>query len=71
MAYSLWMYKRVMFGEVAYSSIAALNDLNLQEKLVFTLLAGIIIAVGVWPNPIFELMHSTTAHLVTQLMAVK
>jgi len=70
-AYSLWMYKRVMFGEVAYSSIAALNDLNLQEKLVFTLLAGIIIAVGVWPNPIFELMHSTTAHLVTQLMAVK
>lgn len=70
-AYSLWMYKRVMFGEVANSSIAALKDLDLQEKLVFTLLAGIIIAVGVWPNPIFELMHSTTAHLVTQLMAVK
>jgi NADH-quinone oxidoreductase subunit M len=70
-AYTLWMYKRVMLGEAANQSVAALQDLSWDEKLVFILLAGAIILFGVWPNPLLDVMHGTTTHFVSQLLTAR
>ena len=69
--YTLWMYKRVVFGEVANKSVAALKDLTWSERLVFSILAAMILLFGVWPNPLLDIMHGSSAHLVTQLLQTK
>ena len=50
-AYTLWMYKRVIFGAVANPHVAGLSDLNARECLVLGLLALAVLAMGIWPNP--------------------
>lgn len=70
-SYTLWMYKRVMFGEIANKSVAALKDLNWSEKLVFSLLAALILLFGVWPNPLLDVIHGSSEHLLTQLLQIK
>jgi NADH-quinone oxidoreductase subunit M len=48
--YMLWMYQRVIFGEVRNSSNMKLADLNLREKLVLTPIAILILAMGIYPS---------------------
>lgn len=67
-AYTLWMYKRVVFGDVANHAIAILNDLTINEKLACGLLAGAIILFGVWPNPLLNVMRGSSQHLAAQLL---
>jgi NADH-quinone oxidoreductase subunit M len=70
-AYTLWLVKRVIFGEVANDKVAALQDLNGREFLVLGVLAGAVLLVGLWPAPLLEAMQATTQHLVQQLLASK
>ncbi len=70
-AYTLWMYKRVMFGEVGNSKVEALTDINARETLIFSLLAGMVLLLGVWPAPVFELMQASIEHLQQQMLAGK
>jgi NADH-quinone oxidoreductase subunit M len=70
-AYTLWLVKRVIFGEVANDKVAALQDLNGREFLVLGVLAGSVLLVGLWPAPLLEAMQATTQHLVQQLLASK
>lgn len=63
-AYTLFMYKRVFFGEIANPKIAAGQDVYGTEKLVFVLLAAVIIFIGVYPEPLLNVMHTTIAHLL-------
>ena len=51
-AYTLWLVKRVIFGEVANDKVAALTDLNGREFLVLGLLAAAVLLVGLWPAPL-------------------
>lgn len=67
-AYTLWMYKRVVFGEVKNKSVAALKDLHSFEKLNFVLLAGAVLIVGIWPEPLLNTMRVATKDLVGQLL---
>ena len=66
-AYTLWMVKRVFFGEVANDNVAKLKDLNAREFLVLGILAVLTLLVGVWPNPLLEVMHPTVDNLVTHI----
>ncbi|MDH5731617.1 MAG: NADH-quinone oxidoreductase subunit M, partial [Gammaproteobacteria bacterium] len=66
-AYTLWMVKRVFFGEVANENVAKLKDLNAREFLVLGILAVLTLLVGVWPNPLLEVMHPTVDNLVTHI----
>lgn len=66
--YTLWMYKRVMFGPIANDKVAALQDVNAQEKLVFILLALAVLGLGVWPNPLLQMMHGSTTHLIMHIL---
>jgi len=70
-AYTLWMVKRVIFGEVANDHVAALADLNGREFLVLGLLAAAVILFGVWPAPLLDVMRASTDHLAQQLLLSK
>ncbi len=68
-AYTLWLVKRVVFGEVANEGVAGLKDLNGREALVLGILAVAVLALGVYPKPLTDVMEPTLQHLV-QLMSV-
>jgi len=70
-AYSLWLVKRVIFGEVGNDQVAALADLNGREFLVLGLLAAAVLVVGLWPAPLLDVMRATTEHLAQQLLVSK
>ena len=70
-AYTLWMVKRVVYGKVVSDQVAALADLEVREILFLGTLAALVLAVGVWPNPLLEVMHATIDHLLAHVAASK
>ncbi|MEM9304447.1 MAG: NADH-quinone oxidoreductase subunit M [Pseudomonadota bacterium] len=70
-AYSLWLVKRVIFGEVANENVAKLQDVNAREALVLGSLAVAVIGVGVWPQPLTEVMHASVDQLLAHVMQSK
>jgi len=63
-AYTLWMVKRVIFGAIGNDKVAALSDLNGREMFVLGTLAVAVLAVGVWPAPLVDVMHATVENLL-------
>ena len=63
-AYTLWLVKRVIFGAVANHHVAELTDLNAREFLILAVLAVAVLALGLWPAPLTEVMQATTQNLV-------
>jgi NADH-quinone oxidoreductase subunit M len=70
-AYTLWMVKRVFYGEIANPHVAELKDLNKREFLILSVLAILVIGFGVWPQPITELTHATVNNLLSHLAVSK
>ena len=70
-AYTLWMYKRVIFGDIANEQVGALKDLDARETLIFALLAIAVLLLGVWPAPLFEVIHPTLEHLFKHMTQTK
>ena len=70
-AYTLWMYKRVIFGAIANDEVAELKDISSREGLVLALLAVLVLLFGVWPAPLFEIMHTSAEHLFEQVLHSK
>jgi NADH-quinone oxidoreductase subunit M len=70
-AYTLWMYKRVIFGEVANKGVAELSDANARELLVLGLLAIAVLWLGVHPAPFTEIMHASVNDLLKHVAASK
>jgi NADH-quinone oxidoreductase subunit M len=66
-AYTLWMYKRVVFGAVGNHHVAELTDLNGRELLVLGLLALAVLVMGVWPNPFAEVLHVSVSDLLAHV----
>jgi NADH-quinone oxidoreductase subunit M len=63
-AYTLWMYKRVIFGAVANPRVAALKDLSGRESLVLGLLAVVVLAMGIYPDPFAAVLHASVNDLL-------
>ena len=63
-AYTLWMYKRVIYGEIANESVAALQDLTRRETLVLGSLAALVLILGLWPAPLLDVMAPTLERLL-------
>jgi NADH-quinone oxidoreductase subunit M len=70
-AYTLWMVKRVVFGEVANKHVAELSDLNRREFLVLAVLAVSVLLVGLWPAPLVDMMTVTVDKLLDQVAQSK
>ena len=66
-AYTLWMVKRVIYGEVANEKVAALQDLNGREFFVLAVLAVSVLLVGLWPAPLVDMMNVTIEQLIEQI----
>jgi NADH-quinone oxidoreductase subunit M len=70
-AYTLWMYKRVIFGGVANDHVAALDDLSGREVLFMTVLAVCVLAMGIYPAPLTEVLHVSVSDLLTHVAKSK
>src|SRR5947209_12478215 len=63
-ALPIWMYKRVIFGEVGNRHVAELTDANARELLVLGLLAIAVLWLGLHPAPFTEIMHASVSELL-------
>jgi NADH-quinone oxidoreductase subunit M len=70
-AYTLWMYKRVIFGAVANKEVGSLKDLNPREFVVLAALAAAVLLMGVYPLPFTEVMHGSVNELLRHIAASK
>ena len=70
-AYTLWMYKRVIFGAVANAKVESLNDVSSREILILTILAAAVLWIGLYPLPLTEVMHATVDDLLAHLSRSK
>ena len=70
-AYSLWLVKRVIFGSVKSREVAALKDISRREALVLGSLAVAVIMVGLWPQPLVDLMHASVNNLLAHIQQSK
>lgn len=70
-AYTLWMVKRVVFGDIANDKVAALQDINKREALVLTSLAIAVLVLGLWPEPLIQVMDASIANLVNHIAVPK
>ncbi len=70
-AYTLWMYKRVIFGAVANERVAALKDLNGREFAVLSALAVAVLFMGIYPLPFTEVMHASVNDLLRHVALPK
>ncbi len=70
-AYTLWMVKRVVFGDIANDKVAALQDINGREALVLGSLVVAVLALGIWPGPLIEVMDASITNLVKHIAVSK
>ncbi len=70
-AYTLWLVKRIVFGEVGNAHVAELKDIDRREWFVLGAFAAGVIALGVYPKPLTDLMEPAIAQLASQLAASK
>ncbi len=70
-AYSLWMYKRVIFGKVANDKVEALEDATPREIVFLAILAATVLVMGLWPYPFIEVMHTSVDNLLQQASVSK
>jgi NADH-quinone oxidoreductase subunit M len=70
-AYTLWMYKRVVFGNVANSGVASLKDINTREFLFLAVLAAAVLGMGLWPQPMSEMLHTSVSDLLAHVSQSK
>ncbi len=70
-AYTLWMYKRVIFGPVANDHVAHLHDINLREKVILSILAIAVLVAGLYPLPLGEVLHTSVNDLLVHMARSK
>lgn len=69
--YTLWLVKRVIWGEVGNAHVAQLEDLNPREAFVLGVFAAGVLLLGVWPKPLTDLMEPSIANLAMQIATSK
>ncbi len=70
-AYTLWMVKRVVFGDVSNDGVAGLQDANPREVFILGSLAAVVLILGIWPAPLVEMMDATINNLLQHIAVSK
>ncbi|MGN6739571.1 NADH-quinone oxidoreductase subunit M [Dyella sp.] len=70
-AYTLWMVKRVLWGDITNPHVAEMKEITGRETFVLVAFAAAVLALGIWPQPLIHLMDSSVAQLVQQLAVHK
>lgn len=63
-AYTLWMFKRVFFGAITNQPVAQLKDIGVSETIIFVLLTAAVLWIGVYPNALLNVYHTTIGNLL-------
>ncbi|NIL92940.1 MAG: NADH-quinone oxidoreductase subunit M, partial [Woeseiaceae bacterium] len=66
-AYTLWLVKRVIFGDVTNDGVASLKDIGTREFVMLAVLAVAVLLLGVWPMPLVELMEQSLGNLLVHV----
>ncbi len=66
-AYTLWMYKRVVFGNVTNPHVEEMKDINKREALILAVLAVCVLGMGLYPKPFTDVMHASVDNLITHV----
>jgi len=61
--YMLWLYRKVVFGQLEKEAVKALRDMNLREKLSFAPLLILVFWMGIYPKPFFDIMHGSVGQI--------
>jgi NADH-quinone oxidoreductase subunit M len=70
-SYSLWMTKRVIFGDVANERVAALTDINSREFAILAVMAIMVLYMGIHPKPFTDVMHVSVQALLDHVAISK
>ncbi len=70
-AYTLWMYKRVIFGAVTNHHVAELTDINAREILIMSILTLFVLGMGIYPLPFAEILHTSVNDLLVHVAQSK
>lgn len=70
-AYTLWLVKRVVFGDVGNEGVASLEDVGSREYFMLVVLAIAVLVLGVWPAPLLEVMEQTLGNLLEHVSQSK
>jgi len=70
-SYSLWMVKRVAFGDVANDHVRALTDINGREFLILGVMAIAVLYMGIYPKPFTDVMHASVEALLQHVAISK
>lgn len=70
-SYSLWMYKRVIFGDVANDHVKELTDIGGREFIILAVLALCTLWMGLYPQPFTEVMHTSVNDLLRHVAVSK
>jgi len=70
-AYTLWMVKRVFYGEIKNDKVKALQDINPRERLIMWVLAVAVLALGLYPAPLVDVMHVSVDNLLQHVAQSK
>jgi len=70
-AYTLWMYKRVVFGAVTNSHVEALTDIDAREGLVLALVAIAVLGMGLYPQAFASVLHNSVGDVLALAMKSK
>lgn len=70
-AYTLWMYKRVLFGAVANPEVEKLQDVSKREFLILAVLAIAVLGMGLYPEPFVAVIHQAANDLIAHVAQSK
>jgi len=70
-AYTLWLVKRVILGDVGNDAVASMSDITLREGVILAILAIAVLLLGVWPAWLVDSMNATLTGLLDQIMQSK
>ncbi len=69
--YTLWLVKRVIFGEVRNEGVATLKDINARETVILGVLAVAVLGLGLYPAPLVDVMHASIDNLIQHVIQSK
>jgi NADH-quinone oxidoreductase subunit M len=70
-AYTLWLIKRVIYGEVRHEGVATLKDINARETVILSVLAIAVLTLGLYPAPLVDVMHASIDNLIQHVIQSK
>ncbi|MBF0136585.1 MAG: NADH-quinone oxidoreductase subunit M [Magnetococcus sp. DMHC-1] len=70
-AYMLWMFKKVLFGDIRHADVQTMTDVTPRELALFVPLLILVFWIGFNPDPFLKVMHASVENLLTQVSAGK